>query len=322
VALEETTCDSERELADLETEDATESVLALLPTAGSPTGTCAGLPRSAVLRVASSREELVVMTASSVTGLPVALSRRDNCAQASSEQACVVSTPGQTATLSFYAGRDDAAVVVVEGYWDARVRVQRYPVVGAGGECDPLSESSRCGAGLDCIGSICSTAVAGSCADPAPGFISGTGELTGRGFVVDAALSTVEPQEVSGCAGTRRTQVFAFDMPASGELSVELADGSAAALVALTRDCRLLGADDLCPERPESSAVLSVSAGEGVEVLVSAESDLELSLVVRLRVQQPEGGRVRMILSAGVDLNAAVRRANGDPSAPGTCVIR
>jgi hypothetical protein len=307
-AFEESTCASELDLFDLDAAEG--AVLTLVPSTGTPAGACGGLPRAAVLQVSSTRQELLIVSVRSAAGLPVAISQRDTCSQLSSEQGCILSSGSDSATLSFFPSSLDTAVAIVEGYGDVEVSVQRVPLISRGGTCDSTGETNRCQPGLDCVRGVCGDAVAGSCSDPAPGFLAGTGELTGRGFVIDAALETVDALEAPGCSGTRRTQVFALQMPASGELSAELADPSVSASVALVRDCRLVAEGTLCPQTGGSRVSADVSSGERMLLLVSSQSLNEVSVVVRLEVSLPEGSACTSSLECrgGLECRGAVCR--------------
>jgi cysteine-rich repeat protein len=262
--------------------------VALEPSLGSVVGTCGGFPNVSLFNVEISG--YVTITASSPLGLPVALSIRELCDFPISETLCVTDDTGASTALSFESPSDATRTLVVESFGEVVLNVVRVPLRSNGQRCDEAGVADRCESGLSCTGGVCEPALAGSCADPAPAFLAGSGDLLGRGLVIQVEPSTVTSTTIPDCSGPVRTQVFTLTAPATGRLVAGVLLESPGVTLRLTQACLAeSGTDTYCRDRGTND-VLNVRAGQDVQLMVSTLSNDDVLVNLQLQPTSPEFG--------------------------------
>lgn len=282
-----TTCETPVPFDDIRLDEVVE--VSLSPGLGTVAGTCGGFPLVSLFEIAD--DGFFTVTATSELGLPIAVSVREVCGLAVTETGCSLGREGAQASLGFEVPPAGARTVVVESFGNVELEVQRVPVRGSGQRCDVTGVADRCASGLSCAGGTCEPALAGSCADPAPAFLAGSGDLTGRGLVIQVEPSTVTSAVIPGCIGPVRTQVFTLTAPVTGRLVAGVLLDSPGVTVNVTQSCQLeSGIETFCNPERGNADVLNVRAGQDVQLMVSTLTSDEVLVNLQLQPTSPEFG--------------------------------
>jgi cysteine-rich repeat protein len=261
----------------------------LAPSTGELRGRCERYPRVVALSVDSPGNEWVQVEVRSPIGAPVAVSFREACAAASSENFCEPSSVGELRAALWVGSAGAGNTLLISGFGPVLVKVQRQRAVANGGTCDPTGRTSRCAPGLECAAARCTPALAGSCGDPVPGSVAADGTIAGRGAALDFDTGSVTAAPRAGCEGTWHRQVFRFAAPATGQVVARLVVPRPDARVDLVTECsEVRDFSDACGASDVAERVFR--QGQRLDVVVTSRVPAEGVLTVRQFVQADAGG--------------------------------
>lgn len=162
---------------------------------------------------------------------------RSDCDARGSQLQCVQDADAGIPKLDLPVSAGQTVYLHAGGISTATVSLRVLPVAGLGQACDPTGATSRCGAGLACVASVCTDVLYGACDSPIS-LVRGDGSLYGAGVTFPIDTNAGGARSLASCGGSGAADLVGeFVAPSDGMLTVSYTASELRGVLSMRSSC-------------------------------------------------------------------------------------